>query len=437
VDRTQRAPQANAQPTNRQFFWRNSPLFPPPEQRRQPYAFYARMRRDEPVARDDRNNLWAVYRYDDVKRVLTDFQTFSSDRSKLDHPAFTESERPFQRSSLISLDPPRHKQLRDLVSRAFTPRAIASLEPRIDQIADALLDRTLQSPTFDLVRDFSDPLPVIVIAEMLGIPTQDRATFKRWSDALIGESDGYSDGDSEEEMARRRDAIDDMDRYFCQVIAERRLQPRDDLVTRLVQAEIDGQRLSDDELLSFCTLLLVAGNVTTTNLLGSAVLCFLEHRDQYDRLRSDPPLVPTAIEEVLRFEPPAQAILRITTTEVSLGDCSVNAGAMVVGFIGSANRDESIFANPDAFEVTRAPNPHLSFGAGIHFCLGAPLARLESRVALRRLLDRASDLELADPGAVEYTKGFLHGVTRLPLRALPARSGRGDCRGQSGASRAA
>jgi cytochrome P450 len=211
-----------------------------------------------------------------------------------------------------------------------------------------------------------------------------------------------------------------VDRYFRQIIAERRQQPRDDLITHLVQAEIDGRHLSDEELLAFCTLLLVAGNVTTTNLIGSAVLCLLEHRDQLDRLRASPPLLPTAIEEVLRFEPPAQAILRVVATETSIDGHTMRPGAMVAGFIGSANRDEAVFANPDTFDVARAPNPHLSFGAGIHFCLGAPLARLESRVALRCLLDRTFDFQLADPSAVEFTKGFLHGVTRLPLRFTPA-----------------
>ena len=428
MNEQQRASGSGARTKRGPFFWRNSPLFPSPDQRQQPYAFYARMRRDRPVADDATSNLWAVYRYDDVKRVLTDYRTFSSDRARIEHPAFTENDRQLRGNSLIGTDPPRHRQLRDLVSRAFTPRAVANLEPRIGAIANDLLDQALQSDCFDLVRDFSDPLPVIVIAEMLGIPTEDRAIFKRWSDDLIGESEGFSDGETREGMARRRSSLAEMDRYFCQIIARRRQQPRDDLITGLVQAEIDGRRLSDDELLAFCTLLLVAGNVTTTNLIGSAVLCLIEHRDQFDRLRADPALLPSAIEEVLRFEPPAQAIVRVTAAETSIGGKSIGKGAMVAGFIGSANRDEAVFANPDTFDVARSPNPHLSFGAGIHFCLGAPLARLESRVALRCLLDRTTDLELADRNAIAYTRGFLHGVTRLPLRytsAAKARATRG------------
>jgi cytochrome P450 len=414
-----RAPGSDTKSKRRPFFWRDSPLFPPADQQWQPYAFYARMRRDQPVAYDAEANLWAVYCYDDVKRVLTDYHVFSSDRARIESPAFADRERARRRNGLIGTDPPRHRQLRDLVSRAFTQRAVANLEPRIGEISNDLLDQALQSPAFDLVRDFSDPLPVIVIAEMLGIPTEDRTTFKRWSDDLIGESEGYSDGETEARIARRRRSLDEMDRYFCQVIAQRRQQPRDDLITRLVQAEIDGERLSDDDLLAFCTLLLIAGNVTTTNLIGSAGLCLLEHRDQYDRLRADPTLVPSAIEEVLRFEPPAQAVIRVTATETTLGDQEVPPGATVVPFVGSANRDEAVFANPDTFDIARSPNPHLSFGYGIHFCLGAPLARLESRVALRCLLDRTADLQLADPSAVGFTKGFLHGVTRLPLRWTP------------------
>ena len=397
-----------------------SPLFPPADQRRQPYPFYAAMRHNQPIANDPANRLWAVYCYDDVKLVATDHQLFSSDRRKLTRTLLPETAELVRGNSLIDTDPPRHDQLRNLVSRAFTPRAIAEIEPRIVEIADELLDSVLPRGTMDLVRDFSDPLPVIVIAEMLGIPARDRRQFKQWSDDLIGESEGTDEELSDARLARRRSALADMDRYFLEVVEERRRIPRDDLITRLVQAEVDGERLSDDDLLAFCRLLLIAGNVTTTNLLGSALLSLLDHPDQFDRLRANPTLLGSAIEEVLRFEPPAQAVMRVSTTEVELRGERIPAGELVVAFIGSANRDAAVFPCPDEFNVARDPNPHLAFGRGIHFCLGAPLARLESRVALRCLFERARDFELADPGRVEFTRGFLHGVTRLPLRFSPS-----------------
>jgi cytochrome P450 len=416
-ERTTAAQSSRATPAP---LWLNSPLFPPRESRRRPYAFYAKMRREQPIARDEKNGIWAAYRYEDVKPVLMDYRTFSSDLRKLQRTPVPEDGRPLRDNSLIGCDPPRHKQLRDLVSKVFTPRAVASLEPRIAEIADELLDQAAHSPGMDFVCDFSDPLPVIVIAEMLGIPTKDRATFKRWSDDLIGESGGVEDVQSPTEIARRRASLAEMDEYFRQVIEQRRINPRDDLISGLVQAEIDGRQLTEDELLAFCDLLLIAGNVTTTNLLGNAVLCLSEHRDQLDRLRAIPTLLPSAIEEVLRFESPVQAISRITTTDVAIRGQTIPSGALVIGFLGSANRDEAVFPEPEVFDVARDPNPNLAFGTGIHVCLGAPLARLESRVALRVLLERFPDWELSDPSAIEFTKGFLHGVTHLPLRFTPA-----------------
>jgi cytochrome P450 len=402
-------------------FFRNSPLFPPIEQRRQPYSFYARMRRDQPVARDDERGIWAVYRYEDAKNILLDYRTFSSDFRKVESPEFSQPGRPMRDNSLIGTDPPRHRQLRDLVSRAFTPRAVASMESRIAEITDDLLDPLIPTGRMDLVRDLSDPLPVIVIAEMLGIPTEERATFKRWSDDLIGESGDIDALDDPAELERRQKSMDEMRHYFRQVIEQRRQNPRDDLITGLVQAEIEGQRLSDDELVAFCTLLLIAGNVTTTNLLGSAVLCLIEHCDQFDRLRANPGLLTSAIEEVLRYESPVQAVARVTTMDVAIGGHTVPSGAMIFPFIGSANRDEAVFPNGETFDVGRDPNLHLAFGSGIHFCLGAPLARLESRVALGVFLRRVEAVELADLIEVEFTKGFLHGVTRLPIRVTAAR----------------
>jgi cytochrome P450 len=397
------------------------PLFPPPEEHFHPYGFYSTMRRDQPVAHDKQNWLWAVYRYDDVKRVLTDHTTFSSEFQRIAPPQDPGDEQPRFRSSLISSDPPRHRQLRDLISRAFTPRAVANLEPRIVEITHDLLDKVVDSGRMDLVGDLSYPLPVIVIAEMLGIPTEDRAQFKRWSDSLVDVSDDSRNGDGKALLERRRRLQDEMDAYFRPLIEERRFRPRGDLISGLVQAEIDGQRLSEEDTLTFCTLLLIAGNITTTNLIANAMHCFLEHPDQFACLRAEPNLLPSAIEEVLRYESPVQVLLRVTARGAEVGGQTIPAGERVFAWIGSANRDEAVFPHPERFDIARNPNPHLAFGHAIHFCVGAPLARLEARVALSILLERMRNIERAD-GAVETTRGgFLHGITRLPLRFTPGR----------------
>ncbi|HEX2922539.1 MAG TPA: cytochrome P450 [Chloroflexota bacterium] len=345
--------------------------FPPREDRPRLYDYYAMMRRDHPVAHDEAHDMWAVYRHEDVQRVLSDYALFSSGRERmLQRVSQAVGRHPF-RNSLISTDPPRHRQLRQLVSKAFTPKAVADLEPRISEIADDLLDQVVDSGRMELIGDLSFPLPVIVIAELLGIPGEERAQFKAWSDRLIGDSEQILAG----EMGSVQDRLalqQEMDDYFRGVIEQRRMRPERDLISGLVQAEIEGQRLSDEEVLAFCTLLLVAGNITTINLIGNAVLCLLEHPDQMDRLRADLSLMPTAIEEVLRYEAPVQLTFRTTNREVEIRGQRIPAGELVLASIGSANRDEAVFARADQFDITRDPNPHLSFGEGIHFCLGAP-----------------------------------------------------------------
>ncbi|HLH21619.1 MAG TPA: cytochrome P450 [Chloroflexota bacterium] len=394
-----------------------SPVIPPATMRFAPYAYYTAMRRDRPVAHDDRYHLWSVYRYEDARRVLTDWQAFSSRRDILGLARRPGMEDLRRRQSLITVDPPRHRQLRDLVSRAFTPRAIANLEARITALTNQMLDAVVPTGRMDLIDDLAYPLPVTVIAEMLGVPSEDRPRFKRWSDQLVGAADDLYMEDAAVLAAASRRLREEMDTYFCDVIARRRAEPRDDLITGLVFAEVEGERLSDDDILAFCALLLVAGNITTTNLIGNAILCLLDHPEQQARVRADPTLVPTLVEEVLRYESPVQAVGRVAARDVELGGQTVPRGDLVLAWIGSANRDPAIFPDPDRFDVARTPNPHLAFGHGIHFCLGAPLARLEGRIALAILLDRLQDVQRADSGPLEPTKGFiLHGVKHLPLR---------------------
>lgn len=374
------------------------------EQRLNPFPWYASMRQRMPVAFDDQGHFLSVFGYDDVQRVLSDYEHFSSrfigggSQDPLDN-------------SLISTDPPRHNQLRALVSQAFTPRAINQLAPRIEAISRELLDEVTERGEADIVRDFAYPLPVTVIAELLGIPVADRARFKRWSDAIVSSGgSAMSHGDAEREMGE----------YFIWSIEQHRQNPSNDLISALLAAEIDGQRLSLRDLLGFGVLLLIAGNETTTNLIGNAILCFEEQPGTYEELRNDPSLLPSAIEEVLRFRSPVQSMFRVVAKDTTLGGQQVRANQAAIAYIGSANRDEAQFPDADRFDIRRKPNRHIAFGYGIHFCLGAPLARLEGRIGLEAILARMPGLT-RDPSVplIPIESNVVYGVRNLPVRFQP------------------
>lgn len=372
-----------------------------------PFDAYRHMRETAPVAFDPAHHLWSVYRYDDVQRVLSEYITFSSAYGR-----GSGSERDPLGASMISTDPPRHRQLRTLVTQAFTPRTVAQLEPRIQAIVDDLLDPIVPTGQMDVIADLAYPLPVIVIAELLGIPTADRARFKQWSDAVVT-------GSRAAEISGH-DLQAEMSAYFIQLIEERRAAPRDDLISALLAAQIDGQHLSQVELLGFCALLLVAGNETTTNLIGNAILCLDEHPDALGLLRAQPNLLPGAIEEVLRYRSPVQSMFRATIRDAEMGNQTVPAGQPVIAWIGSANRDPAQFPDPDRFDIARVPNRHLAFGQGIHFCLGAPLARLEARLALGAMLTRLPRLRRDRTVPLEPLESFIvYGVKRLPIIFTP------------------
>jgi cytochrome P450 len=300
--------------------------------------------------------------------------------------------------------------LRNLVSQAFTPRTVTQLEPRISAITHELLDHVTASGEMDVVRDLAYPLPVTVIAELLGIPAELREEFKRWSDAIAAENL------SEEERTSLSQEIEGMNGYFTQVLEERRQHPQNDLISALLEASVDGQRLSTEELLGFCGLLLVAGHETTTNLLGNMLLCFDENPDVLERVRQNRALVPGAIEESLRYYSPVKAMPRITVVETMLGDQRIGPDQIIIARIDSANRDEAEFPDPDRFDIEREPNRHVTFGRGIHFCLGAPLARLEAKVALNAMLDRLPGGWQVTDGPLEMIKSFIiFGAKKLPM----------------------
>ena len=379
------------------------------ETRRNPFPWYDQVRAVAPVFHEPTSDRWLLFDYDSVKRALTDHESFSS--------AVTAPTSPPGRWLLFS-DPPRHDTLRALIMRAFTPRAVTRLEPRIAELARTLLDACIEREEVELLADFSIPLPLMVIAEMLGAPMADWPRFRQWSDVIMTLIFTLSGGDASERAILAFRAVHaEMREYLNALAEERRSAPRDDLLSGLVHAEVDGERMSDDDLLGIFQLLLLAGHETSTNLINNAVMSLMEHPDELHRLRSHPELIPSAIEEVLRFRSPVQAMFRVTTREVEMGKAVIPAGRLVIAMIGSANRDPARFADPHRFDVTRQPNPHIAFGHGIHFCLGAPLARMEARVALSELLSRVGTMELATSEPWEPRAAFhVHGPARLPVR---------------------
>ncbi|WP_030910503.1 cytochrome P450 [Streptosporangium amethystogenes] len=378
--------------------------------------FWLRGRRpDQPVSFDAGTGMWNVYGYPEALRILGDPKTFSSDTGRV----VPEVARPSERS-LTQLDPPMHGKLRRLVSHAFTPKVVADLEPRIAELTGELLDAVADTGRMELVADLAYPLPIVVIAELLGVPSSDRHLFKQWVDRMLENSQQFSLVDRGEEQARNLAAaleqVKHLTDYLGEHAAERRRRPRADLLTKLVEAEIDGERLSQAEVVNFANVLLIAGHITTTMLLGNTVLCLDAQPEQFARARADRSTVPAVIEESLRFFSPFAAVGRVTNVDVEFGGQHVPADQLLMVWIAAANRDPRQFADPDVFDATRDPNPHLGLGRGIHFCLGAPLARLEGRVALDILLDRFPHLRTDPDEPPQFIPSpNMTGVRKLPL----------------------
>ncbi len=352
-------------------------------------------------------------RYQDCLTLLRDPQHFSSSRPAQDQAA--ENHGPFKgATTMLFSDPPVHTRLRKLVSRDFTPRRIREMEPRIRELAKMLLDQVKERGDFEVMRDLANPLPVMVIAEMLGVEPELYATFKRWSDAIIA-GDNTLPGNPP--PAEFTSSVEDLRAYFSAQIERRRKTPGADLISALVAAHTESDALGADELMAFVILLLLAGNETTTNLIGNGTLALGRNPDQMKMLQGDASLLPRAIEEMLRYDGPVQSTARFTKSDVELGGTYFPAGLPIFVILAAANRDPAQFPDPDRFDITRDPNDHLAFGEGIHFCIGSPLARLEAQIAFSAMLGRFPKLRLRDPGATPTYKGsyFLRGLAALPM----------------------
>ncbi|HKR51848.1 MAG TPA: cytochrome P450 [Pseudonocardiaceae bacterium] len=364
---------------------------------------------------DDKQQCWQVLGHPEANAVLSDPARFSSDLSALQPDQYDLAL--FQRGNFVRMDPPQHRKLRTLVSQAFTPRAVAALEPRIAELTAQLIEPL--GERFDLIDALAYPLPVVVIAELLGVPTTDQALFRSWADQLLGVDRDHDRPISEvveQSLTSFVPAMREMNAYFLDHIRSRRTTPTQDLTSKLVLAQVDGERLADEEIIGFVGLLLIAGHITTTATLGNSVVTFADNPAAVAEIRADPTLLPAAIEEVLRVRTPFPRLTRLTAVDTHVGGVDIPAGQVVLPWVAAANRDARVFADPHRFDIHRTPNPHLSFGHGIHFCLGAPLARLEARVALRLLLGRYRDIEVATDEPVEHRDPWtMEAVTRLPL----------------------
>jgi cytochrome P450 PksS len=375
-----------------------------PEFKADPYPFYARLRRKSPVCRARvpiTRTAWLVTRYDDVVTVLRD-PRFANDWSPRVPWFLVRFARPITRG-MLNRDAPDHTRLRTLVNKAFTPRLVERLRERIAALSEELLERAARNgPAFDLVRAYALPLPITIIADLLGIAGEHRLRFHAWSRSLISAS-------TQPAMLRALPDVWRVIRYMRRLFAERRAEPRDDLVTALVQAEEAGDRLSEEELVAMVILLMLAGYETTVNLISSGTLALLQHPAARERFQREPALAESAVEELLRYTSPLEiASVRLVRDDARFDSVVIPRGELVLAIIGAANRDESQFAEPEKLDLGREPNKHVAFGHGAHFCLGAPLARLEGRIALAALFRRFPDLRLAQPAeSLRWRRSFI------------------------------
>ena len=390
-----------------------------PQFKANPFPLLANLRASQPVlctTLPDKTPVWLLTRYEDVAALLKD-ERFPKDKRKAMTPdqlrkmpwippMFSPLE-----YNMLDLDPPDHTRLRTLVHKAFTPSLVAQMRERIQTLADELLTQIGHQGECDLIRDYALPLPMTIITEILGVPTRDRNKFHKWSKAVVSLS-------SPTPTLRVIPNVWMFLRYLRRFFERRRREPRDDLASALIRAEEAGDKLNRDELLAMVFLLLIAGHETTVNLIGNGMLALFEHPEAMNRLRQEPPRIKTAVEELLRYTSPVfMSTERYAREDVTLHGITIPRGQMTLGVIGSANRDEKVFYNPDELDITREPNKHLSFGHGIHFCLGAPLARVEAEIAISTLLRRIPELRLSvPPDTLRWRPSMiLRGLDSLPI----------------------
>jgi cytochrome P450 len=412
-------------------------IYPPIDQRFSPFEFYSSMRKNNPVVYDDKNEQWGLYRYSDIEKILRDPLKFSSKFGPFLVPQ--EFQKNLNRPSLLNSDPPYHRKLRSIVDILFVPIEISKLGPRIEDIANGLVDNIVEKgdTTMDLITDFAYPLPATVIAELLGVPSEDQDTFRQWADNIA--SLEVTTGNSGIDSIRKADeTVADMDTYFSKLIEKKKKIPTNDLISHIIRAKVEEQSLSETEILSFCSLLLNAGHITTVNLIGNLVFSLLENAQEFKRLQENQnSLIKFAIEESLRYRSPAQFVTRVANNDVTLSEGGdgerqhtqeIKKGQKIALFLGSANHDETVFTDPERFDITRKNLRHLGFGNGIHFCLGAPLARLEGQIALKVMLERFenfqfnfdySDRQDLYRKVIPLKSSFLLGLSHLPLRFQP------------------
>ncbi len=382
--------------------------------REDPYPVLNRLRENDPAHHDTTLNRWFYTGYDQVKKILRDPDYFTDPRkSREDSFARFLIRDPEEEVSMLLADEPEHKRLRGLVNDLFTPRAVGAWRDRIVEVIGARLD-AIEGPEFDLIADYAGPIPTVVIAEMMGIPAERHGDFKRWSDTVVAIS--FNPAPEPEQTEQGLLARDALNAFFGEQIADRRRNPGRDLISQMVQAEVDGKVLSDFDIIMQCNLLLVAGNVTTTDMIGNGIKALLQHPGQLAKLRARPGLIDAAVEEILRFDSPVTNSGRITHDDVHIAGCPVRRGESLNVSLAGANRDPAVYTDPDTFDIEREHIPHQAFGGGRHHCLGASLARLEGAEAILRLVQRFPNLAFSDRGYAMAAIPVFRGMTQCWLR---------------------
>jgi cytochrome P450 len=378
-----------------------------------PYPIYRALREEAPAYRNDTIGFWALSRHADVLAAFRDHKRFSN-RLGVSLEPMASHPQAHETMSFLGTDPPRHTRMRSLISRGFTPRRIAELEPRVRELATEHIDRFIDAGRCDFIADFAGKLPMDVISEMLGVPPPDRDELRQWADTVVHREDGMFDVPPAGIEASAR-----IFEYFTELIADHRRQPKDDLTSALLVAELEGDRLTDREVLAFLFLMIIAGNETTTKLLGNAIYWLSKNPDQRQLVRTDPGLIPRWVEETLRYDNSTQSLARVLQSDVELHGQQLREGDRAVLLVGSANRDEAVFPDADRFDIMRDTSAMMSFGFGIHFCLGASLARLEGRVALEEVQARLPDFEIDHSGIVRVHSINVRGFATLPIEFSP------------------